>query len=89
MSWTKCSAVTITLKGDPKTVLDSAKKDAKKNDVIIAGDAKKGTIKHKTKAVKGVYSVSGQKLTIKMEEDLWGPVCKWLNAEVKKWFEGK
>jgi hypothetical protein len=89
MSWTKCTAITITLKGTPKDVLESVKKEAKKNDVIITGDDKKGDMKHKTKAVRGTYSVSGQKLTIKMEETLFGPICGVINSEVKKWFAGK
>lgn len=89
MGWTKCSAVTITLKGTPKDVLEIVKKEAKKNDVIISGDDTKGDMKHKTKAVKGSYTVSGQKVTIKMEENLFGPICPIINSEVKKWFAGK
>ena len=89
MGWTKCSAVTITLKGDPKTVLETVKKEAKKNEITITGDEKKGAMQHKTKAVKGTYAVAGQKVTIKMEENLFGPICSIINSEVKKWFAGK
>lgn len=89
MGWTKCSALTITLKGTPKDVLEAVKKEAGKNEITISGDDKKGSMTHKTKAVKGTYSVSGQKLTIKMEENLFGPLCPVINSEVKKWFSGK
>ena len=89
MGWTKCSALTLTLKGTPKDVLEVVKKEAKKNDVVITGDEKKGSMTHKTKAVRGNYTVAGQKLTIKMEENLFGPVCGVINSEVKKWFAGK
>jgi len=89
MGWEKCKAITITLKGEPKAVLDLVKKEAAKNDVIITGDEKKGEMKHKSKDVKGTYSVAGKKLTIKMEEGIWYASCDQVNAEVQKWFKGK
>lgn len=85
----KCPSVDVTLKGEPAKVLDEVKKLGAKNGVDIVGDASKGTIKHKTIAVSGTYTVSGQKVTIAMVDDTWLIDCKKLNAMVADFFKGK
>lgn len=85
----KCPSVSVTLKGEPATVLDEVKKLGAKNNVIISGDATKGTIKHKSIGVSGTYSISGKKVTIAMVDDTFLIDCRKLNEMVLAFFDGK
>ncbi len=85
----KCKEIKITIKGNPKKVLDDVKKLAAKNDIVITGNEVKGSMKHKKVDVKGNYTVKGQEVTIKMEENSWIVSCDQVNKGVKDFFKGK
>lgn len=85
----KCKEIKITIKGNPKKVLDDVKKLAAKNDIVITGNEVKGSMKHKKVDVKGTYTVKGQEVTIKMEENSWIVSCDQVNKGVKDFFKGK
>ena len=86
---TKCPATVVTVKGEIAKVLEQAKKEAAKKDIMITGNVKSGKIKHKKNYVYGSYSVSGQKIRVDMVDDTMWINCKDIAEAVKKWFKGK
>ena len=88
-SWKKCSPFTITVKGEWEKIIKEVKRLAKENDVEFKGDATKGSFINKAKDVKGTYTISGQKITMKTEEKMWIGTCADVQTEFHKWFKGK
>lgn len=89
MGWKSCKPMTITLKGEPKKVIEEIKKAAAKSGTVFTGDEKSGKMVHKAKSVRGVYKITGKKITIAMQEDNFWVDCEYVNKLVKEWFKGK
>ena len=89
MSWKTCTPITVTVKGDVASILKSVKEEAKKEGVDFKGDVKRGSFINSAKDVKGTYTVLGQKITLKTQENMWIGTCEMVAKKVREWFKGK
>jgi len=87
----KCNTVVVTIKGDIEKVLADVKKEAAGHGLEIKGDAKSGTIKHKSVDVKGTYSYDEKtkKISIDMTEDTILTSCSKIEAGLRDFFKNK
>ena len=85
----KCPTFEVTVKGDVAKIVEDVKKEAAKKDIEVKGDAKAGTLRHKTVDIRGTYAVSGQKIRFDITEDTWMADCAKIKNGITEWFKGK
>ena len=90
----KCPAFSVTIKGEPATVLEEAKKAKLPSGLKleINGDASKGSLKINKSMlgtlVYGDYVVKDKKITFNLVDDTALADCKTIEQSVKDAFKG-
>jgi len=77
----------VTFKGDIAKVLDSVKKETKKDGVEFNGDENKGTFHVKKPDIKGSYTVSKQKINFNIADHPWYASCSAIEDKVNDFFK--
>ena len=88
MAAAQCKPFDITLKSDIATIFNDVVEQAKKNKLVIKGDATKGTIQHTKYKVSGKYTVKGKTITFEMTEDEYFDQCPTIEDEFRKALKG-
>jgi hypothetical protein len=88
MAAAQCKPFEITLKSDIATIFNDVVEQAKKNKLVIKGDATKGTIQHTKYKVSGKYTVKGKTITFEMTEDEYFDQCPTIEEEFRKALKG-
>ena len=89
MGWKKCPPFTVTVKGDWKKILEDVKKKAKSKDVEFKGNTEKGSFINKAKDVKGTYTISGKKITLNTQENMYFGNCADVQKVFREFLKGK